>query len=44
MSFKLIVETPSNNNDYEYIVEEKNSSQPRNFFIKGPYMIIVLTK
>jgi hypothetical protein len=39
MSFKLIVETPSNNNDYEYIVEEKNSSQPRNFFIKGPYMM-----
>jgi len=39
MSFKLIVETPSNNNDYEYIVEEKNANQPRTFFIKGPYMM-----
>lgn len=39
MSFRLIVETPTNNNDFEYIVEEKNSSQPRNFFIKGPYMM-----
>jgi hypothetical protein len=39
MSFKLIVETPTNNNDFEYIVEEKNVNQPRNFFIKGPYMM-----
>lgn len=39
MSFKLIVETPSSNNDFEYIVEEKNPSEPRNFFIKGPYMM-----
>jgi len=39
MSFKLIVETPTSNNDFEYIVEEKNSNQPRNFFIKGPYMM-----
>lgn len=39
MSFKLIVETPSNNNDFEYIVEEKNANEPRNFFIKGPYMM-----
>ena len=39
MSFKLIVETPSSNNDFEYIVEEKNSNEPRNFFIKGPYMM-----
>jgi hypothetical protein len=39
MSFRLIVETPTNNNDFEYIVEEKNASQPRNFFIKGPYMM-----
>lgn len=39
MSFKLIVETPTSNNDFEYIVEEKNSSEPRNFFIKGPYMM-----
>jgi hypothetical protein len=39
MSFKLIVETPSDNNDYEYIVEEKNGNEPRSFFIKGPYMM-----
>ena len=39
MSFKLIVETPTNNNDFEYIVEEKNANEPRNFYIKGPYMM-----
>lgn len=39
MSFKLIVETPSSNNDFEYIVEEKNNNEPRNFYIKGPYMM-----
>lgn len=39
MSFKLIVETPTSNNDFEYIVEEKNNNEPRNFFIKGPYMM-----
>lgn len=38
MSFKLIVET-TNNSDFEYIVEEKNSNEPRNFYIKGPYMM-----
>lgn len=39
MSFRLIVETPTDNNDFEYIVEEKNANQPRNFYIKGPYMM-----
>jgi len=39
MSFKLIVETPTSHNDFEYIVEEKNNSEPRNFYIKGPYMM-----
>jgi hypothetical protein len=39
MSFRLIVETPTDNNDFEYIVEEKNANLPRNFFIKGPYMM-----
>lgn len=39
MSFRLIVETPSNNNDFEYVVEEKNINEPKNFFIKGPYMM-----
>jgi len=39
MSFKLIVETPSDNNNFQYIVEEKNANEPRNFYIKGPYMM-----
>jgi len=39
MSFRLIVETPGDNNDFEYIVEEKNANEPRNFYIKGPYMM-----
>ena len=39
MSFKLIVETPADNNEFEYIVEEKNANEPRNFYIKGPYMM-----
>jgi len=39
MSFRLIVENPKDCNDFEYIVEEKSPSQPRNFFIKGPYMM-----
>jgi hypothetical protein len=39
MSFRLIIETPTNNNDFEYIVEEKNTNEPRNFYIKGPYMM-----
>jgi hypothetical protein len=39
MSFKLIVETPTDNNEFEYIVEEKNSNDVRNFYIKGPYMM-----
>ena len=38
MSLRLIVETPSNNNDFEYIVEERNANTPRTLFIKGPYM------
>jgi len=37
--FKLIVETPSDNNDFQYIVAEKNSNEPRSFYIKGPYMM-----
>lgn len=39
MSFRLIVETPTDNNDFEYIVEEKNPKEPKNFYIKGPYMM-----
>jgi len=39
MSFKLIVEAPNNHNDFEYIVEEKNANQPRNYYIKGPFMM-----
>lgn len=39
MSFKLIVETPTDKDSFEYIVEEQNNSSERNFFIQGPYMV-----
>ena len=38
MSLRLIVETPSDNNDFEYITEERNANEPRTLYIKGPYM------
>ena len=37
MAFKLLTETPSNE-EFEYIVEEKNTKEPSNLFIRGPYM------
>jgi len=39
MSFRLIVETPANNNDFTYVVEERNANEPRTLYIKGPYMM-----
>jgi hypothetical protein len=39
MSFRLIVETPTNNNDFTYVVEERNANEPRTLYIKGPYMM-----
>lgn len=39
MSLNLIVETPAPKEAFEYIVEEGNSKDQKNFFIKGPYMM-----
>tara|TARA_R110002153_G_scaffold149475_2_gene301005 strand:+ start:1228 stop:1896 length:669 start_codon:yes stop_codon:yes gene_type:complete len=39
MSLSLIVETPAPKESFEYIVEEGNSKDQKNFFIKGPYMM-----
>jgi hypothetical protein len=36
---KLIVERPANNDDFEYVLEEKNPNQPATLYIKGPYMM-----
>ena len=38
MAFKLLVETP-NLSDFEYIVEEKNTKEPSQLFIQGPFMM-----
>lgn len=38
-SLKLIVETPQDQGDFEYIYEEKNSKEPSKLFISGPYMM-----
>lgn len=39
MGLNLIVETPAPKEEFEYIVEEGNSKDKQNFFIKGPYMM-----
>ncbi len=39
MGLNLIVETPAPKEEFEYIVEEGNSKDTQNFFIKGPYMM-----
>lgn len=38
MALRLLVETPSPE-EFEYILEDKNSKGPANLFIKGPYMM-----
>ena len=38
MAFKLLVEKPDLN-DFEYIVEEKNSKEPSKLYIQGPFMM-----
>ena len=38
MLLKLLVETPAPDDQYEYVVEEKNGNQPSTMYIKGPYM------
>jgi hypothetical protein len=42
-ALKLIVERPANNDDFEYVLEEKNPNQPATLFIKGPYMMAEYT-
>jgi hypothetical protein len=39
MSFKLLVENPAPEEQFEYILEEKNSKGPSSLYIKGPYMM-----
>lgn len=39
MSLRLIVEKPAPEEEFEYIVEEKDRNSPSNLFIKGPYMM-----
>jgi len=39
MPLKLIIETPQENNDFEYIYEEKNHKEAPKLFISGRYMM-----
>lgn len=39
MAFRLLVETPAPEEQFEYILEEKNSKGPSTLYIKGPYMM-----
>ncbi len=38
MSLRLLVETPAPEEQFEYILEEKNSKGPSKLIIRGPYM------
>lgn len=39
MSLRLIVEKPALEEQYEYILEEKDRNSPATLYIKGPYMM-----
>jgi len=39
MALRLIVETPQDNTNFEYIYEEKNHKEQPKLFISGPYMM-----
>mgnify|MGYP003333689960 CR=1 FL=1 len=39
MSLRLIVEKPAPEEQFEYILEEKDRNSPATLFIKGPYMM-----
>jgi hypothetical protein len=39
MALRLIVETPTENTEFEYIYEEKNHKEQPKLFISGPYMM-----
>ena len=38
MALRLLVEQPAPQEEYEYIIEERNNNQPANLYITGPYM------
>lgn len=38
--FKLLVEQPASKEEYEYILEEKNTNSPSTLYIKGPYIMV----
>jgi hypothetical protein len=38
MALRLLVEQPAPEEEFQYIVEERNNNQPSNLFITGPYM------
>lgn len=39
MSLRLIVEKPASEEEFEYILEEKDRNSPSTLYIKGPYMM-----
>jgi len=39
MPFKLLVEKPVHEEEYEYVLEEENSKSSKTLYIKGPYMM-----
>jgi len=39
MSLRLLVETPAPEEQFEYILEEKNPKEPAKLCIQGPYMV-----
>ncbi|NBW56605.1 primosomal protein [bacterium] len=39
MALRLLVETPAPEEQFEYILEEKNSKEPGRLYIQGPYMM-----
>jgi hypothetical protein len=38
MALRLLVEQPASQDEYDYIIEERNNNQPANLYIVGPYM------
>lgn len=38
--FRLLVETPAPKEQFEYVLEEKNTDSPSTLYIKGPYIMV----
>lgn len=38
MPLRLLIEAPAPEDQFEYVVEERNGNQPSTMYIKGPYM------